>query len=183
MAATAAIIAGTIGAIGAFSGASSSRSASRAQQRGVRRARKALRPESVIRVSQKLLPEFRGLIASAAGPQFQQQVNAGLASSGLMDSGYGAVLGAAAQAAPGLMAMQGAFDAAFKLQTARANAALGGASTVQPTQNPWAAALTAGAGAAATAYRGASKPEAPDTTTEDLPDENLLPGGFKSRYQ
>jgi len=115
-------------------------------RRGVKRARQQLTPEFLIKNAQKLNPLFRELVASGAGPQFQQNVASLLARRGLTGTGIGTALQGAALSAPGIFAAQQSIPVALQLAMARANADLGaGSALAAAPQGPTGGGFASGA--------------------------------------
>jgi len=164
-AAIAAIIAGASALFRGISGAISGNKALDWAKEQQRKAQQYVRPTSIIKQANKLLPYFRAQAAATIGPQATGAMNAGLSAMGLTDSGLGAMLSAGAASAPGIYALSQAWDQAFQIQQMRAQVALSGKG-LGGKVSPWAAGIGEGLGAGATAYLGAKQfPQKPNTAT------------------
>ncbi len=115
----------------------------------IERARALATPERLTEITKELRPQFRELIASGLGPQFQQNLAGFLGRSGLAGTGVGTLLGGAAIAAPEIFAFSSALAEAGNVQRGQVSTELGLGQIFPPnvSQNPILLGLERAAGA------------------------------------
>jgi hypothetical protein len=132
-----------VGAASSYYGAASGRGAARQLAANFREAEDFLNPRRIAKVTRRLIPLYRELIAGGAGPKIQDDIATILARSGLSDTGAADAIRALGEQAPGIFAFQQALSSAYDIQSQRAAQLLG--APVSPGYNPIGETLAGGA--------------------------------------
>jgi len=121
----------------------------KAQEERIARARSLAGTENLLAIQKELRPQFRELIASGLGPQFQQNLAGFLGRSGLAGTGVGTILGGASLAAPEIFAFSSSLAEAGNQQRQQVSTELGLGQIFPPNiaQNPILLGLERAAGA------------------------------------